>query len=77
VSPELGATYRVQNHDQVGNRARGERSGALMSGALLKVGAALVLTTLFTPMLFMGAERGASTPFLYFTDHDAPSSPAR
>jgi maltooligosyltrehalose trehalohydrolase len=62
----------LQNHDQIGNRAVGERSGALMSEGLLKVGAALVLTSPFVPMLFMGEEWGASTPWLYFTDHPEP-----
>ena len=59
----------LQNHDQVGNRAVGERSSALMDTELLKVGAALVLLSPFVPMLFQGEEWGASTPFLYFTDH--------
>ncbi len=59
----------LQNHDQVGNRARGERSSHLMSPARLKLGAALVLTAPFVPMLFMGEEWGATTPFLYFTSH--------
>jgi maltooligosyltrehalose trehalohydrolase len=62
----------LQNHDQVGNRAAGERSSALISHDLLKVGAALVLTSPFVPMLFMGEEWGASTPFLYFTAHADP-----
>jgi maltooligosyltrehalose trehalohydrolase len=62
----------LQNHDQVGNRAAGERSSALMSTGLLRVGAALVLTAPFVPMLFQGEEWGASTPFLYFTDHVDP-----
>jgi maltooligosyltrehalose trehalohydrolase len=62
----------LQNHDQVGNRAAGERSSALMSTGLLRVGAALVLTSPFVPMLFQGEEWGASTPFLYFTDHRDP-----
>lgn len=60
----------LQTHDQVGNRAAGQRSSALMSHDLLKVGAALVLTSPFVPMLFQGEEWGATTPFLYFTDHD-------
>jgi maltooligosyltrehalose trehalohydrolase len=62
----------LQNHDQVGNRARGERSSMLMSTGLLKVAAALVLLGPSVPMLFQGEEWGASTPFLYFTDHDDP-----
>ena len=59
----------LQNHDQVGNRARGERSSRLMSAGRLRAGAALVLTAPFIPMLFMGEEWGASTPFPFFSDH--------
>jgi maltooligosyltrehalose trehalohydrolase len=62
----------LQNHDQVGNRARGERSSHLMSTGKLKIGAALVLTSPFLPMLFQGEEWGASTPFFYFTDYQEP-----
>jgi maltooligosyltrehalose trehalohydrolase len=62
----------LQNHDQIGNRARGERSSHLMSQKKLKIGAALVLTSPFLPMLFQGEEWGASTPFFYFTDHQEP-----
>jgi maltooligosyltrehalose trehalohydrolase len=58
-----------QNHDQVGNRAMGDRTSHLLSIGRLKIGAALVLTAPFIPMLFQGEEWGASTPFLYFTDH--------
>jgi len=59
----------LQNHDQVGNRAIGERTSRLLSSGRLKIGAALVLTSPFVPMLFQGEEWGASTPFLYFADH--------
>jgi len=62
----------LQNHDQVGNRAKGERSSHLMSFGRLKIGAALVLCSPFVPMLFQGEEFGASTPFQYFTNHDDP-----
>ncbi len=62
----------TQNHDQVGNRAIGERSSALMSEGRLRVAAALLLTGPFTPMLFQGEEWGATSPFLYFTDHQDP-----
>jgi maltooligosyltrehalose trehalohydrolase len=58
-----------QTHDQVGNRAKGERSAMLMSRGRLKIAAALVMTAPFVPMLFQGEEWGASTPFLYFTGH--------
>jgi maltooligosyltrehalose trehalohydrolase len=59
----------LQNHDQVGNRALGERTSRLLCPGLLKIGAALVMTSAFVPMLFQGEEWGAATPFLYFTDH--------
>jgi maltooligosyltrehalose trehalohydrolase len=59
----------LQDHDQVGNRALGERTSHLMATELLLIGAAIVVTSPFVPMLFMGEEWGASTPFLYFTDH--------
>jgi maltooligosyltrehalose trehalohydrolase len=62
----------TQNHDQVGNRAAGERSSALMSTARLKVAAGLLLTGPFVPMLFMGEEWAASTPWQYFTDFADP-----
>lgn len=62
----------MQNHDQVGNRPLGERSSALLSPGRLKVAAALVLTSPFLPMFFQGEEWGASTPFLYFSDHRDP-----
>ncbi|HKK98986.1 MAG TPA: malto-oligosyltrehalose trehalohydrolase [Desulfotignum sp.] len=62
----------LQNHDQVGNRALGERTSRLLSPGLLKIGAALIMTSAFVPMLFQGEEWGATTPFLYFTDHREP-----
>jgi maltooligosyltrehalose trehalohydrolase len=62
----------LQDHDQVGNRALGERSSALMGAGRLRIGAALVLAAPFVPMLFQGEEWAASTPFLYFTDHHDP-----
>jgi maltooligosyltrehalose trehalohydrolase len=62
----------TQNHDQVGNRAAGERSSALMSDGRLRVAAALLLTSPFVPLLFQGEEWGAGTPFQYFTSHTDP-----
>jgi maltooligosyltrehalose trehalohydrolase len=59
----------LQTHDQVGNRAQGDRLSASLSPGLLVCGAALLLTAPWTPMLFMGEEWGASTPWQYFTDH--------
>jgi maltooligosyltrehalose trehalohydrolase len=62
----------VQNHDQVGNRAQGERISHEAGVGRAKIAAALVLTAPFVPMLFQGEEFGASAPFLYFTDYDDP-----
>jgi maltooligosyltrehalose trehalohydrolase len=62
----------LQDHDQIGNRATGDRIAETLSGELLKVGSGLVLTSPFTPMLFMGEEWGADTPWQYFTDHIDP-----
>ncbi|MFF9817878.1 malto-oligosyltrehalose trehalohydrolase [Streptomyces sp. NPDC014006] len=61
-----------QTHDQVGNRAQGDRLSAALSPGLLACAATLVLTAPFTPMLFMGEEWGASTPWQFFTDHTDP-----
>ena len=61
-----------QNHDQIGNRAKGERLGQLISTARIKVVAALLLTGPFTPMLFQGEEWAAASPFQYFADVDDP-----
>lgn len=60
----------AQNHDQIGNRAQGERLSRLVSLGRQKLAAALVLTSPFVPMLFQGEEFGASSPFLYFSQHD-------
>jgi malto-oligosyltrehalose trehalohydrolase len=62
----------LQNHDQIGNRAAGDRIAANLPAGLLKAGAGLVLTAPFTPLLFMGEEWGARTPWQYFTDHGDP-----
>lgn len=59
----------LQNHDQVGNRAGGERLTHLIAPRKLRIAAALLLTSPFIPMLFQGEEWGATSPFLYFTDH--------
>jgi len=67
----------IQDHDQIGNRAVGDRIAATLAGqprrdGLLRAAAGLVLTAPFTPMLFMGEEWGADTPWQYFTDHTDP-----
>ncbi|MBL6278045.1 malto-oligosyltrehalose trehalohydrolase [Micromonospora fiedleri] len=62
----------LQNHDQIGNRAVGDRLSASLSPAMLRVGAVLLMASPFTPMLFMGEEWAASTPWQYFTSHPEP-----
>ena len=57
------------DHDQVGNRATGDRPAASLSDDLLAAEAALILLSPFTPMLFMGEEWGTRRPFQFFTDH--------
>ncbi len=60
----------VSNHDQTGNRAFGERLNHLVSPAAYRAASSLLLLDPYTPMLFMGQEWAAATPFLYFTDHE-------
>ncbi|WP_026546276.1 malto-oligosyltrehalose trehalohydrolase [Paenarthrobacter nicotinovorans] len=62
----------LQNHDQIGNRATGDRLTASLSYGKLAIGAVLTMTSPFTPMLFMGEEFGASTPWQFFTSHPEP-----
>ncbi len=70
--PPARFVHCMQNHDQVGNRARGERSSHLMSVGRLKIAAALVLVPPYVPLLFQGEEWGATAPFQYFTEHEDP-----
>jgi maltooligosyltrehalose trehalohydrolase len=58
-----------QNHDQVGNRARGERLGHLAGERRARVAAALVIASPYVPLLFMGEEWNAATPFPFFASH--------
>ena len=67
---ELRTVFCTENHDQVGNRALGERLCHLVSRDAYRAASALLLLLPATPMLFMGQELAASTPFLYFTDHE-------
>jgi malto-oligosyltrehalose trehalohydrolase len=60
----------LQNHDQIGNRARGERLARLTSPEALRAAAAVVLLAPSPPLLFMGEEWAASTPFLFFCDFE-------
>ncbi len=62
----------VQNHDQVGNRARGERLSALVPPEALRLAAAILLLSPYLPLLFMGEEYGETRPFLYFVSHGDP-----
>jgi maltooligosyltrehalose trehalohydrolase len=62
----------IQNHDQVGNRMRGERLNALVSLEAYKLAAALLLLGPNLPLLFMGQEYGEQAPFLYFVSHGDP-----
>ncbi|WP_340539281.1 malto-oligosyltrehalose trehalohydrolase [Nocardioides sp. GXZ039] len=61
-----------QNHDQIGNRAIGDRITASLDEDQLGCAALLTLAGPFTPMLFQGEEWGASTPFQFFTSHPEP-----
>jgi len=63
----------IQNHDQVGNRAKGERMTALVPRGARKVAAALLLLAPHTPLLFMGQEYGESAPFQFFADFQDPA----
>ena len=61
-----------QNHDQVGNRAAGERLSSLVNFESLKLAAGITLLSPFVPLLFMGEEYGETAPFQYFTSHGDP-----
>jgi maltooligosyltrehalose trehalohydrolase len=61
-----------QNHDQIGNRATGDRLSQSLPYGRLALAAVLTLTSPFTPMLFMGEEYGATTPWQFFTSHPEP-----
>jgi maltooligosyltrehalose trehalohydrolase len=62
-----------QNHDQVGNRAAGERLSSLVNFEALKLAAGITLLSPFVPLLFMGEEYGETAPFQYFTSHGDPA----
>src|SRR5690606_13287690 len=71
--PRRRALGYAQTHDQVGNRAAGERLCHLVDRDRAQAAAALVLTAPCVPMPFQGAEWATSTPFQYFTDHEDPA----
>jgi maltooligosyltrehalose trehalohydrolase len=62
----------LQTHDQVGNRARGDRISAAVTPGQQAIGAALYLTSGFTPMVFMGEEWAATTPWQFFSSFEEP-----
>ncbi|ALJ56752.1 Malto-oligosyltrehalose trehalohydrolase [Candidatus Xiphinematobacter sp. Idaho Grape] len=68
--PPSQFVHCISNHDQVGNRVLGERLSQQISPPAYRVLSALLCLSPYTPLLFMGQEWAASTPFLYFTDHD-------
>lgn len=67
--PPMSFILFLQNHDQVGNRAFGERLSLLANRDALKAATALLLLSPMIPLLFMGDEWGCEQPFFYFTDH--------
>jgi len=71
-SPTWRLVAFSQDHDQIGNRATGDRLSATLDADQLAIAAVLTLTNPFTPMLFMGEEWGASTPWQFFTSHPEP-----
>ena len=73
--PTTAFVICLQNHDQTGNRAMGERLTALADPAALHAARALMLLSPFIPLLFMGEEWGTQTPFLFFTDHNDELAP--
>lgn len=73
VTPASRFVVFAQDHDQIGNRAIGDRLTAQLDQAGLSLAAVLLLTSPFTPMLFMGEEWAASTPWQFFTSHPEPA----
>jgi maltooligosyltrehalose trehalohydrolase len=69
--PPAAFVHCIQNHDQVGNRALGDRLTEAVPLAAYRAASALLLLSPYTPLLWMGQEWAASTPFQYFTDHPA------
>ncbi|HEY4164716.1 MAG TPA: malto-oligosyltrehalose trehalohydrolase [Dongiaceae bacterium] len=67
--PPTRFVFFLQNHDQVGNRAFGDRLAAIADRDVLRVGVAVLLLAPQIPLLFMGEERGAREPFLFFTNY--------
>lgn len=72
ATPSWRLVVSAQNHDQIGNRARGDRITETLDDSELLIAALLLYAGPFTPMLFMGEEWGSATPFQYFTSHPEP-----
>lgn len=68
--PPASFIYCISNHDQSGNRALGERPHQLIPAANYRAASALLCLCPYVPLLFMGQEWAASTPFQFFTDHE-------
>jgi maltooligosyltrehalose trehalohydrolase len=68
--PASAFIYCLQNHDQVGNRALGNRLSHLLTPEAYRLASSLLLFLPATPLLFMGQEWASSSPFQYFTDHE-------
>jgi maltooligosyltrehalose trehalohydrolase len=68
--PTTAFVICLQNHDQIGNRAMGDRLTTLADPQALRAATALLLLSPFIPLLFMGEEVFSETPFLFFTDHN-------
>ncbi|HEY0994982.1 MAG TPA: malto-oligosyltrehalose trehalohydrolase, partial [Gemmatimonadaceae bacterium] len=62
----------IQNHDQVGNRATGDRLAGLVEPARYRLAASLLLLSPYVPLIFMGEEYGETNPFQYFVHHSDP-----
>ena len=73
--PPSKFVHCISNHDQTGNRAFGERLSDSISSEAYRAISTLLCLTPYTPMLFMGQEWAASTPFLFFTDHNEQLGP--
>jgi maltooligosyltrehalose trehalohydrolase len=73
--PPTAFVNHIQNHDQIGNRAFGERLTTLTDAPALKAAIGLLLLAPQIPMIFMGEETGSTEPFLFFTDHHPGLAP--
>jgi malto-oligosyltrehalose trehalohydrolase len=69
-TPPTAFVYCIENHDQVGNRAFGERLEHVISPPVFRAASMLLCLSPYPPLLFMGQDWAASSPFLFFTDHE-------